>query len=195
MAITFFGALFLELEFAIFAGVFLSLVLYLERVSKPRIVTRVPDPRLPKHAFSSASDLPQCPQLRFLRIDGSLFFGSVNHVEDAFARLEASHPEQKHLAIVAKGINFADLVGGDALVKEAKRRKARSGDLYLVDVKQGLWESLEQCECIDGVGGKNVFHSKKVAITAIFQKLDKSICSTCSARIFRECATVKKVEN
>ena len=32
----------LELEFAIFAGVLLSLVLYLERTSKPRIVTLAP---------------------------------------------------------------------------------------------------------------------------------------------------------
>jgi len=38
------GALFLDLELAIFMGVILSLVLYLERVSKPPIVTRVPDP-------------------------------------------------------------------------------------------------------------------------------------------------------
>lgn len=190
MAVTFFGALFLELEFAIFAGVLLSLVLYLERVSKPRIVFRAPDLRLPKHAFSSDPNLPQCPQLRFLRIDGSLFFGSANHVEEAFAHLEAKHPEQKHLAIIAKGINFADLAGGEVLVKEAKRRKARGGDLYLIEVKQGLWDSLEKCECIDGLGGRNIFHSKKVAITAIFQKLDTSICRACSKRIFRECATI-----
>lgn len=77
------GALFLDLELAIFMGVILSLVLYLERVSKQRIVTRVPDPRLPKRAFSSDPSLPQCPQLRFLRIDGSLFFGSVDHIEEA----------------------------------------------------------------------------------------------------------------
>ncbi len=195
MAVTFFGALFLELEFAIFAGVLLSLILYLERVSKPRIVTRAPDPRLPKHAFSSDPELPQCPQLRFLRIDGSLFFGSVNHVEETFARLEAEYPEQKHLAIIAKGINFADLAGGDMLVREAKRRKARGGDLYLLDVKQGLWDSLEKCGYIDGIGGKNIFQTKTAAITAIFQKLDKSICRTCSKRIFRECATLGDVED
>lgn len=53
LSVTFFAALFLELKFAIFAGVLLSLVLYLERTSKPRIVTLAPDPRLPKHAFSS----------------------------------------------------------------------------------------------------------------------------------------------
>lgn len=103
--------------------------------------------------------------------------------------------KQKHLAIVAKGINFTDLAGGNVLVKEAKRRKARGGDLYLVDVKQGLWESLEKCDCIDGVGGRNIFGTKTVAITAIFQKLDKSICRICTKRIFRECSSIRDVEN
>lgn len=190
MGVTFFGALFLDLELAIFAGVILSLILYLERVSKPRIVTRAPDPRLPKHAFSSDPDLPQCPQLHFLRIDGSLFFGSVDHVQEAFARLEDTAPEQKHLAIVSKGINFADLAGGDVLVKEAMKRKARGGNLYLVDVKQGLWESLEKCECIDDMGLNNVFQTKTAAITGIFQKLDKEICHQCTQRIFRECSLI-----
>ncbi len=181
MGVTFFGALFLDLELANFMGVILSLVLYLERVSKPRIVTRVPDPRLPKRAFSSDPSLPQCPQLRFLRIDGSLFFGSVDHIEEAFARLEAEVPEQTHLAIVAKGINFADLAGGDVLVKEANKRKARGGDMYLVNVKQGLWDSLEKCECIEDVGANNIFQTKNAAITGIFQKLDKAICRSLHA--------------
>lgn len=194
MGITFFGALFLELEFAIFAGVFLSLVLYLERVSKPKILTRVPDPRLPKHAFTTDPNLPTCPQLRFIRIDGSLFFGSVNHVEEELARIEEEYPEQKHLAVVAKAINFADLVGGQLLVKEANRRKLRGGNLYVIDTKQGLWESLEKCGCVDRIGERNFFQTKTAAITAIFQKLNKNICETCDARIFRECATVKKIE-
>ncbi len=194
MSVTFFGALFLDLELAIFMGVILSLVLYLERVSKPRVVTRAPDPRLPKRAFSSDPSLPQCPQLRFLRIDGSLFFGSVDRIEEAFARLEAEAPEQKHLAILAKGINFADLAGGDVLVKEAKKRQARGGDMYLVNVKHGLWESLEKCDCIEDIGMNNVFQTKTAAITGIFQKLDKTICRRCAQRVFRECRMVPSAE-
>lgn len=187
MGVTLLGALFLELEFAIFAGVLLSLMLYLMKVSKPRIVTRTPDPRLEKHAFSSEPGLPQCPQLHFLRIDGSLFFGSANHVQDAFAKIEDQCPDQKHLAIVAQGINFADIQGGEAMVKEARRRHAAGGAMYLIHVKQGLWESLEACGCLDEMGARNVFQSKAAAITAIYQKLDRDICKTCDKRIFREC--------
>ena len=194
MAVTFFGALFLELETAIFAGVMLSLVLYLMRVSRPRIISRVPDPRMPNREFNTDPSLPQCPQLHILRIDGSLFFGSISHVQEAFARLEKEHPEQKHLALVCQGINFADVAGGDVLVKEAYKRRARGGDLYLIHVKKGLWESLEKCGCLDEIGPRNVFQSKTAAITAIFQKLDKSVCARCDKRIFRECASVPRIE-
>lgn len=190
LLVTFTGALFLDLEFAIFAGVLLSLVLYLERTSKPRMVTLAPDPRLADHAFSSEPDVPQCPQLRFLRIDGSLFFGAVPHVEQYFDQLRARHPEQKHLAILADGINFVDLHGGQALVAEARRRQADGGGFYLVNVKQGLWEALERCQCLETTGARNVFQSKTAAIRAIFQKLDRARCLTCRQRIFRECQTL-----
>lgn len=185
--VTFLSALFLELEFAIFAGVLLSLILYLDRTSKPRMVTRNPDPRLPGRKFSSDEQLPQCPQLRIIRIDGSLFFGSANHVENFFDRLRAEHPKQKHLAIISQGINFVDLQGGQVLANEAKRRSEDGGGMYLIRVKQGLWEGLESCGCIDATGARNVFQSKSAALHGIYQKLDKSICATCDKRIFVEC--------
>jgi sulfate permease, SulP family len=190
LTVTLFSALFLELEFSIFAGVLLSLILYLERVSKPNVVTLVPDPRLYKHAFSSDPGLPECPQLKILRIDGSLFFGSVNHLQDKFERLRQESPQQKHLAIVADGINFVDLQGGHALADEAERRRRHGGGLYLLKVKGGLWQALERCGCLDTAGARNVFQSKNAAIHGIFQKLDKNICAECSKRIFSECHEV-----
>jgi SulP family sulfate permease len=66
--------------------------------------------------------------------------------------------------------------------------------MYLIDVKQGLWDSLEKCECIDDIGSRNIFSGKTVAITGIFQKLDKSICRTCTKRIFRECQSVEHAD-
>ena len=45
---TFLAALFLELEFSIYAGVLLSLVFYLNRTAKPSIFSLAPDPENPK---------------------------------------------------------------------------------------------------------------------------------------------------
>ena len=195
LIVTFLGALFLELETAIFSGILLSLILYLEKVSRPSIVTRTPDPRLPNRAFSSDPTLPQCPQLRIIRIDGSLFFGSISHVQEAFDRFREQFPEQKHLAIVCQGINFADISGCEALVQEAQQRKAMGGALYLINVKQGLWDALDRCGALEEIGERRVFQSKAAALHAIFQKLDKEICLRCDRRIFLECQSVPKAED
>lgn len=185
--VTFLSALFLELEFAIFAGVLLSLVLYLERTSKPRVVTLAPDPQLPNRAFSSDPEVAQCPQFRIIRIDGSVFFGSANHVESVFEKLRSEFPDQRHLAVIADGINFVDLQGGETLVREAELRRKNSGGMYMINIKQGLWEAMERCGCIDAAGSRNIFQAKGAAIRAIYQKLDKNICATCTKRIFKEC--------
>ncbi len=187
LVVTFFGALFLELELAIFAGVLLSLVLYLERVSHPRIVTRAPDPRLYKRPFSDDPDLPECAQLKVLSIEGPVFFGCTNYMQGIFDRIRAKQPKQKHLLILAQGISFVDLQGGDALVAEAERRQAEGGGLYLVNVDQDLWDSLDRSGCLDAIGPRHIFQSKTAAIHGIFQKLDKSMCKGCDQRVYREC--------
>ncbi|MEJ2106117.1 MAG: SulP family inorganic anion transporter [Acidiferrobacteraceae bacterium] len=189
--VTFFAALFLDLEFAILAGILLSLFVYLMRASRPRIVTRVPDPSLPNRKFSSeGGHLQECPQLHIMRVDGSLFFGSVAYIREKFSELEQDHPHQKHLAIVAQGIGFVDLAGADVLASEAERRRAEGGGLYFINVKSGLWESLEECHAIDKIDPRNIFRGKSAAIHAIFQKLDKDVCRTCTARSFLECSSI-----
>lgn len=187
LAVTFLGALFLELELAIFAGVLLSLILYLERVSHPRITTRTPDPRMYKRAMSDDPDLPECPQLKFLSIEGPIFFGCTNFIQTAFDKFRSAQPQQKHLIILAQGISFVDLQGGDALVTESKRRNLDGGGLYLVNVDLELWDSLDRSGCLDAIGSRHVFQSKTAAIHGVFQKLDESLCAVCDKRIFREC--------
>ncbi len=187
LLVTLLSAMFLELEFAIFAGVLLSLVLYLEMVSKPNIVTRVPDPRLYKHAFSSDPALPECKQLKIVRIEGSLFFGCVSHLQDTFDRFRKWYPAQKHLAIIADTISFIDLQASYALVEEAKRREADGGKLYLINIKDGIWDSLELSGTLDKIGTRNIFQSKQAAVHAMCHKLNRDICLECKNHIFEEC--------
>jgi len=193
--LTFLAALFLDLEFAILAGILLSLVMYLMRVSKPRILSRLPDPHKPNRKFSTVSEnshLQECPQLHIMRIDGNLFFGSVAYLREKFARLAQQHPEQKHLAIVAQGISFVDIAAADVLANEAARRRAEGGGLYIINPKDGLWESLEECHALDSIGANNIFQAKSAALHGIFQKLDKKICGQCNQNTFRECSNVNR---
>ncbi|HEY9198173.1 MAG TPA: SulP family inorganic anion transporter [Gammaproteobacteria bacterium] len=187
LATTFFATLFLELEFAIMLGVLLSLAMYLSRTSRPRIWSRVPDPRAPKRSFTTDPNLPECPQLKMLRIDGSLFFGAVNYVREMLMVYEKRHPEQTHLLIVASGINFIDVAGAEFLTETALKRRALGGGLYLIRAKESVLEVLERGGYLDDIGRENLFTSKTEAIASIYARLDRNVCTGCTQRIFNEC--------
>lgn len=192
---TFVATLFLDLEFAIFLGVMLSLALYLKKTSKPSIVSRVPNPEVvPKREFTTNSSLPECPQLKILRIDGSVFFGAVDHVQNTLQNVDLYNPEQKHLMVVCSGVNFIDVAGAEMFTQEANRRKSQGGGLYLYQVKDAVCKMLRKGGYINEIGDKNVFLHKSVALNKIFQKLDHERCKSCDKRIFIECQQFAKEE-
>jgi len=137
LAVTFVATLTLELEFAILLGVILSLVIYLSRTSRPRVVARVPNPKDPKRALVTDSRLPECPQLKIVRIDGSLFFGAVSHVAETLRGFRQQNPEQKFVLVVAAGINFIDVAGAELLAQEAKNYRNMGGRLFFYQMKEG----------------------------------------------------------
>jgi len=194
LGVTFVATLTLELEFAILLGVILSLVVYLSRTSRPTIRVRVPNPnRLPKRNFTTDPALPECPQMKIVRIDGSLFFGAVNHVAETM-REYRENPGQKHVLIVATGMNFVDVAGAEYLAQEAKNYRKVGGKLYFYRIKEGACEPLKRGHYIEEIGRENVFSSKQEAISSIIKDLDPEVCRTCSKRIFLECAQLPGAE-
>lgn len=188
---TFLATLFFELEFAIYIGVILSLLIYLMRTSQPAFTTRVPDPGTLKRYMVTDSKLPECPQFKIVRVDGSLYFGAVDHVQERFENIGVRYPEQKHLLLLSNGMNFIDITGAEALGREAERRRALGGGLYLSKVKDDVSGILRRSGFIERIGRENLFVSKADAIEAVFKRLDRKICARCDKRIFLECAQVE----
>lgn len=187
MMVTFTGTLVLSMEFAILLGIMLSLVIYLNRTSHPHIVTRVPDARLPGRPFVTDPALPECPQLKIIRIDGSLYFGAVNHVREELQRIQQAHSEQKHLLLVARGMNFIDMAGAEFLVHLADERAKDDGRLYMLGIKEGICTYFKLVDYFLDIGTDNIFETKEEAIAYIYKHLDHTICANCTARIFVEC--------
>ncbi len=187
LVITFLATLLLKLDFAILLGVLLSLLIYLNKASRPAVRTWVPDPRLPKRRLSSDLSLPQCPQLKLVRIDGALFFGAANYVSEHLREYLRIDPGQKHLLLLARPIGFLDVVGAELLAREKRQRKAIGGDLYLHQLPDRAHEILFRGGYLEQIGESNFFDSKNDAIRSIVTRLDKSICGHCDQRIFNEC--------
>lgn len=187
---TFFATLFLELEFAIYLGVILSLVLFLAKTSTPDIVTLAPDddPKAEKRSLVdiNAKPVKQCPQLKIIRIDMSIYFGSLDYVQNRISQI-VENERIHNILIVGSGINLIDLSGGEMLVTEAKRLEKLGGGLYFVGLKPSVYDFIGRSCFVSKIGNKHFFDSKRNAIRYIYGKLDRDICATCNALVFEEC--------
>jgi SulP family sulfate permease len=187
MLVTFVSALLVHLEFAIYAGVLLSLILYLMQTSHPRILDVKPDPQPGSYHFTADTNLPDCPQVKMMRINGEAFFGAIDHIQTHFELVEEWCPTQKHLLIVASGINFVDVAGAELLTHEAERRRRNGGDLYFYRMKDSARNFLERGGYMDIIGRENVFDVRDAPMDKIYPKLDVNTCKNCQLRIFSQC--------
>ncbi|MDC1449381.1 sulfate permease [Candidatus Thioglobus sp.] len=187
---TFLATLLFELEFAIYLGVLLSLMLFIAKTSTPDVHTLAfgTPPGEGDRRLQSIRKAPlvQCPQLKIIRIDMSIYFGSINHIQKQISQI-VDNQRIYHILIVASGVNFIDLAGIEALLIENTRLKAQNGSLYFVAVKSTAFEFMEKVNFVNEIGRDNFFDSKAEAINVLYDRLDKSKCEKCQALVFKEC--------
>lgn len=191
-ALTLAATVSIRLEVAILLGTIASLMSYLHRTARPAMRTM---------GFTSMDDgrhfevidghpegaLPECPQLKLLRMEGSIYFGATQHVADTLHALRTAPHAPKHLLVMAKSMNFIDLAGAELWQAELAARRAMGGDLHFHRPRPQVLEMWERTGFTEALGPDHIHPDKRTAIARIFQTLDPQICRTCRARIFWEC--------
>jgi SulP family sulfate permease len=180
----------IRLEVAILVGTLLSLAAYLWRTSRPAMRTLGFDTREQPRPFvvvdGNPQALPECPQLKLLRMEGSVYFGATQHVGDRLHALRAEPNAAKHLLVMAKSMNFVDLAGVELWRDELRARRAAGGDLYFHRPRPPVVEMWERTGFLDELGRDHVFPDKRTAIAHIVPRLDAGICARCSVKLFEE---------
>lgn len=194
LVLTFIATLFLELEFAIYAGVLSSLVLYLNRTAHPRIISIVPNPESSPRRFVPVAPWSdrRCPQLDILEINGAIFFGSVETIVQRLAMLVGPTPFHHHVLLEADSINLIDISGAEMLAQKAVKWRARGGGFYICGLKLEDKIFLKRGGYLDIIGRENIFHSKKTALPIILNRLNADRCRECPLEVFSECPSIKE---
>jgi len=186
--VTFVATLTVQLEFAIFIGVLASLLVYLSRTTHPSLTRVAPDARTPQRRFAPLTlHARTCPQLDILRVDGSLFFGAVEHVRDELEAARRERPHATHVLLVASGMNFIDIAGCECLVQASRFLRDTGATLYLCNLKPAVHAALERGGFLEEIGRERVWPTKADAIRALYKRFDVPVCETCTVRIFTEC--------
>ena len=184
---TLLATLFMHLEFAIYVGVLLSLMVFLERTARPAIRPAIPAPGEGSYHFISQTTEPDCCQLKMMFIDGALYFGAVDHVQRHLREVDAAQPAHKHLLLLAPGINFIDSSGAELLAQEARRRRRLGGGLYFHRLQPSAVAVLDRAGYLPDIGQENLLAIGQNVIDAIYPKLDSEVCRSCPTRIFKQC--------
>ncbi len=189
--VTLIGTL-IDLEKGIFFGIALSLALYLYRTSRPSLEPVVPDHDPESYHFVPVDGHPECPQIKMMRLNGSIFFGAVSHLQQQIQELEQQEPMHKHLVIMASGINFVDLAGDEFLAETARRYTRAGGSLSFYRMKESVADTLRKGGFMQDIGEKNLYPAKSRPAEALFPRLDNNICASCPHRLFRTCHSVPR---
>ncbi|RBP83472.1 SulP family inorganic anion transporter [Marinomonas rhizomae] len=184
---TFLSTLFIQLEFAIYVGIILSIGFYLRRTSRPRIIEVAPIQSTDNRIIRNIQrySLETCPQIKMIRIDGSLYFGSVDYVQKTIAKL--TQDETKYLIIVAKGINFMDVSGIHLLESEISRIEKRGGSVRICSLKGTVLDEIRSMPIFSSFLKHYLTDNSKEAISSLLAFIDTQKCHQCNARIFNEC--------
>lgn len=198
----------IRLEMAILLGTLLSLLAFLYRTARPAMRSMGFDSTSPDRQFvlleGDGSDevtrapggqrLPECPQLKLLRMEGEVYFGAVPHVADKLQALRNQPNPQKHLLVMGKSMNFIDLAGAELWEAELNARRAMGGDLYFHRPRPEVLQMWKTTGFTRLLGPEHQFPDKRTAIATIFPRLDPDICRRCRARIFWECQSLSPPE-
>ena len=194
LVLTFAAGLFIELDFAIYVGVIASFCVFIYESSHPELPITAPTVASNgRRKFRNAElhGLPECPQLVTFRIDGPLYFGSVEHVERKIKKMRAARPGQIHMILYLKGNGKIDLAGADLLIQIIREVKEQGGSFRIVALFPPLVKDLHRFHVIEELHEDHLLTSKGDAVTAAMVDLDLTICATCTKMIFTECDAMK----
>jgi SulP family sulfate permease len=195
-AVTAAATVLLRMEMAILLGTLLSLLVYLNRTSKPAVrlmgfLSRDPSRHLEDLGHTQGVNALTCPQLTMIRMEGAVYFGATAHVSAHLAELRKDPTSPKHLLVMSRSMNFIDLSGAELWEQERLARLKIGGDLYFHRPREEVLKMWQRTGFTDRLGTHHIFQTKEQAIATIFAKLDHDICRHCSVRAFKECALIE----
>lgn len=188
-ALTFAVGLLVSLEFAIYIGTFASLAVFLGKSANPALAVGAPDPEAEPRKIRNAEifGLSECPAAMILRLDGPLFFGSVDSINAKLRLLARTRPDQVNLILILHGVGEVDLAGVELLELEVERRRALGGDIFVVAHYPPLVKKLKKLGLVRVLGEGRIFENKGPAISAVVANIKPERCATCRLRVFVEC--------
>ncbi len=196
--LTFASVFFMDLWVAITLGVVLSLGSFVYRTMYPRIVILSRDPQTSTFVNAEKRDLPECPQILYIRPNMSIYFGNAQYVYeyvvDRVKERLAKGPI-KFVLLDMEAVNYIDATGSETVIRLIKTLRDMGVELAFANIGCDVYPLLENAGFDKVVKHELVFDSKGQSIVELFKRIDHEFCAKeCPYVVFKECLSVKGQE-
>jgi SulP family sulfate permease len=168
---TFAATLLAPLEYAIFIGIFLNLALYLRRASRLQMSEMV---MADKGSFVELplQDRSGAKHVLFLQLEGQLFFGVADELEERLSRL--AHAGTKVFIFRLKRTHSIDSTVLGVFERFTRTVRSEGGHVILCGLHPELVRVLSAYGLLDLIGRENVFETGGGVFTSARRALDRA---------------------
>jgi sulfate permease, SulP family len=161
-----------HLDKGIFIGVGLSLMVFLYKSMRPKVVDLSLGLDMSLHD-SVSFGLKECRYIDVVRFDGPLFFANASYLEDQVRHRRRTKKHLKHIIIAAGGINDIDASGEEALSLTVDRVRSAGIDISFSGVNESVMTVIDRTHLLAKIGEDHIYPTMKKAISAVHEKTHK----------------------
>ncbi|MFT5685916.1 MAG: SulP family sulfate permease [Myxococcota bacterium] len=177
--VTFIAALLIPLNQAIYLGVGISVVLFLQRARMISVLEMVIGPNGRLRAISDPlpdetlpEDFSRCGRIKILHVEGVLFFGAAGELQ---AALDEAAEGVDVLVVRIKRTQGIDVTIIDVLESVAVAMERRGQHLLLVGMKPRVMAALRRAGAVEVLGKDALFPSRKRWFAAMNEAIESAI--------------------
>ncbi|MCS7083379.1 MAG: SulP family inorganic anion transporter [Aquificaceae bacterium] len=191
--LTFSTVFFMDLWVAISLGTIVAFGSFVYKTMYPRIVVLTRNPASSTFVNAERENIPECPQILYIRPSMSLYFGNTEYVfEYIIQKVSQRRQGLKFVLLDFEAVNYIDASGSLMLIRLLDKIRSMGVEPAIANIGCHLYPLLEKAQIDNHVSVENIFESKGKSIEELFKKLDHQFCARrCPHVVFRECLTVK----
>ncbi|SHF22261.1 sulfate permease, SulP family [Desulforamulus putei DSM 12395] len=159
-----------ELEQAIYAGVAISLILYLKDSGVASVKTLAPV-RASDGRFVEQTINGENPSISIFQLEGNLYFGSASDLEK---KLADGYSDAKVFLIRFKGVSVIDITALEVIEAFINRALGDGKRVMLSGVTPKIYKMLDKMHIIEHVGKDNVFMEDDEVFATSGKALDEA---------------------
>ncbi|MNF91678.1 putative transporter [compost metagenome] len=191
LLVTFLLTVLTNLTTAVEVGLILSVLLFVRGMSGTLRVSKVLPDSTDKHEKIKAymvSEGHDCPQISIVTLEGPLFFGTANILEESI--MDMIHLNPKILLIRMSKVLYVDTTGESKLARVVKEFTKVGGSVLIAEIQPQSLEVFKKTELYLLIGRDHFFEHTGEAIDYALARIEHDKCIGCKHFVFRECETI-----